>query len=170
MLRAARAGGTVAAYVWDYAGRMELLRLFWDTAVELDPAAAPLDEGRRFPLCQSRQLARLWQETGLVEVETSGLELATPFIDFEDYWRPFLGGQGPAPAYVASLDARRRDALRDQLRARACLPAPTGESSWSLGPGPCAAGGPHHGLREHWIMLERRSTGRSSSYREVPYG
>ena len=43
--RVARPGGTVAAYVWDYAGRMELLRRFWDAAVELDPAAAELDEG-----------------------------------------------------------------------------------------------------------------------------
>jgi len=122
MLRAARVGGTVAAYLWDYAGRMELLRSFWDAAVELDPAAAPLDEGRRFPLCEPRALARLWQEAGLADVQSSSLEVAMSYRDFDDYWRPFLGGQGPAPGYVASLDRNRLDALRERLRAR----VPTG--------------------------------------------
>jgi SAM-dependent methyltransferase len=118
MLRATRVGGTVAAYLWDYAGRMELLRLFWDTAVELDPAAAPLDEGRRFPLCEPRALVRLWQEAGLVDVQSTGLEVTTTYRDFDDYWRPFLGGQGPAPGYVASLGLERLGALRERLRAR----------------------------------------------------
>jgi len=118
MVRLARVGGTVAAYVWDYMGRMELLRLFWDTAVELDSAAAPLDEGHRFPVCAPRELAQLWQDAGLIDVQASGLEVVTRFRDFEDYWRPFLGGQGPAPAYVASLDGERQAALREGLRAR----------------------------------------------------
>jgi len=39
MVRVTRLGGMVAAYVWDYAGKMELLRLFWDGAVTLDPGA-----------------------------------------------------------------------------------------------------------------------------------
>jgi SAM-dependent methyltransferase len=118
MARVARVGGIVAAYVWDYADRMELLRYFWDAAVEIDPGAAPVDEGRRFPLCAPRALAQVWQDAGLAEVETSALEVATPFRDFEEYWRPFLGGQGPAPAYVATLDGERREALRTHLRAR----------------------------------------------------
>jgi SAM-dependent methyltransferase len=118
MARLTRVGGTVAAYVWDYAGGMEYLRLFWDTAVELDPAAASLDEGRRFPMCEPRELARLWQEGGLIDVQSSGIEVTTPFRDFEDFWRPLLGGQGPAPAYVASLDTRRLEALRERLRTR----------------------------------------------------
>lgn len=52
MARAVRPGGIVAAYVWDYAGKMELMRHFWEAAVALDPAALELDEGRRFPICQ----------------------------------------------------------------------------------------------------------------------
>lgn len=118
MCRLVRAGGTVAAYVWDYAGRMELLRVFWDEAVALDPSAAPLDEGRRFPICAPDALERLWREGGLTDVESTGLEIATPFRDFDDYWGPFLGGQGPAPAYVASLEPGRRDRLRERLRTR----------------------------------------------------
>jgi hypothetical protein len=51
-------------------------------------------------------------------VQCSGIEVPTPFHDFEEYWRPFLGGQGPAPAYVASLDSQRREALRKRLCSR----------------------------------------------------
>jgi SAM-dependent methyltransferase len=124
MVRVARVGGTVAAYVWDYAGGMELLRFFWDTAVELDSTAASLDEGGRFPVCEPRELTRLWQEAGLVEVQSSAVQVPTLFHDFEDYWDPFLGAQGPAPAYAASLSGPHRVALRERLRAR--LPRGTG--------------------------------------------
>jgi hypothetical protein len=54
-------------------------------------------------------------------VATRPIEVPTRFRDFDDYWRPFLGGQGPAPGYVAALGSRRRGALRDALAAR--LPA-----------------------------------------------
>ncbi|MBB3724634.1 hypothetical protein [Nonomuraea dietziae] len=108
----------VAAYVWDYARGMAMLRHFWDAAAALDPAAAALDEGRRFPLCGPEPLARLWTEAGLGEVEVRAVEVATVFAGFDDYWRPFLGGQGPAPGYLASLTEEHRRALRDLLRAR----------------------------------------------------
>jgi ubiquinone/menaquinone biosynthesis C-methylase UbiE len=49
--RVTRPGGQVAVYVWDYAGQMELMRYFWEAAAALDPQAADLDEGRRFPFC-----------------------------------------------------------------------------------------------------------------------
>lgn len=114
--RAAAPGGTVAAYVWDYAEGMAMLRHFWDTAVALDPASAHLDEGRRFPLCRPEPLRDLWTGAGLVDVTVRPVETATVFTDFADLWTPFLGGQGPAPGYVAALPADRRDALRDRLR------------------------------------------------------
>jgi hypothetical protein len=111
----------VAAYVWDYAGRMELIRQFWDAAAALDPAAAGLDEGRRFPLCRPGPLAALFAGAGLAGVATRPIDVPTRFADFDDYWSPFLGGQGPAPGYAMSLDPQRRSALREALRAR--LPA-----------------------------------------------
>lgn len=116
MRRVARPGGKVAAYVWDYAGRMELLRYFFDVAGELDPHAGELDEGRRFPLCHPEPLAELF--AGLHDVVVDDVTIDMTFRDFDDYWTPFLGGQGPAPAYVASLDAAARDRLRDALRER----------------------------------------------------
>jgi SAM-dependent methyltransferase len=121
MARVTRAGGRVAAYVWDYAGRMELVRHLWDAAAALDPAAAELDEGRRFELCRPEPLGRLLAGAGLAEVEVRPIEVPTRFRDFDDYWRPFLGGQGPAPGYVLSLEEPRRARLREELRRR--LPA-----------------------------------------------
>jgi SAM-dependent methyltransferase len=117
LARVARPGGTVAVYVWDYAGRMELMRHFWDAAVALDPAARDLDEGRRFPLCRLEPLAALFAGAGLDGVEVRAIDVPTVFRDFDDYWTPFLGGQGPAPGYAMSLSEERRGALREQIRA-----------------------------------------------------
>ena len=101
--RSGRRGGTVNAYVWDYADGMELLRIFWDAAVALDAAAMPLDEAVRFPICQPDRLADLFREARLASVEVGNIEVATVFVDFDDYWAPFPTGQGPAPGYAASL-------------------------------------------------------------------
>ncbi len=114
-LRVVRAGGTVAAYVWDYAGRMELMRRFWDAAAALDPVAAEIDEGPRFPLAHPDALAALFTDAGCSAVEVTALDVPTVFADFDDYWEPFLGGQGPAPAYAMSLDEDAREALRRRL-------------------------------------------------------
>jgi SAM-dependent methyltransferase len=116
--RVAVSGGVVAAYVWDYAEGMAMMRYFWDAATALDPAAAELDEGRRFPLCRPESLCELWTNAGLDNVAVQAIEVPTVFADFDDYWRPFLGGQGPAPGYVMSLTRERRRALHDLLRAR----------------------------------------------------
>ena len=116
MMRAVQPGGTVAAYVWDYAEGMGLMRRFWDAAVALDPAAAPLDEGRRFPLCAPAPLKALFIEAGLDHAEVQAIDIETPFRDFDDYWTPFLGGQGPAPGYAVSLAEADRGRLRERLR------------------------------------------------------
>jgi SAM-dependent methyltransferase len=117
MARVARRDGTVALYVWDYAGRMELMRFFWDAAKGLDARAGALDEGARFPICSPRQLAELLDGAGLGAVQTRAIDVLTRFRDFDDYWSPFLGGQGPAPGYAMSLLDERREALRERIRA-----------------------------------------------------
>ncbi|HEX5204738.1 class I SAM-dependent methyltransferase [Paractinoplanes rhizophilus] len=116
--RVAAPGATVAAYVWDYATGMQMMRHFWDVAAEFDPAAAEQDEGPRFPICHPEALARAWTGAGLRGAETRPIEIPTVFGDFDDYWRPFLGGQGPAPAYLARLSPDKRAAIRDRLDAR----------------------------------------------------
>jgi SAM-dependent methyltransferase len=117
MARVTRPGGRVAAYVWDYGDRMELMRRFWDAAVALDPAAEALDEGRRFPICRPGPLQELFDGAGLRDVTTQPIDIATNFAGFDDLWSPFLGGQGPAPAYAMSLGEDRRDALRERIRS-----------------------------------------------------
>ena len=118
MTRVVRPGGVVAAYVWDYAGKMELMRYFWDAALALDPAAYELDEGRRFPICQPQPLTAVFTQAGLHDVEVRPIDIPTDFRDFDDYWSPFLGGQGPAPGYAMSLTEARRGALRDRIRSK----------------------------------------------------
>jgi SAM-dependent methyltransferase len=117
MHRAVRVGGTVAAYVWDYADGMQLLRRFWDAAVALDPAARELDEGRRFPLCRREALRSLLNDVGLERTEVQAIDVPTVFKNFDDYWSPFLGRQGPAPGYCMSLSDDRRARLRNHLQA-----------------------------------------------------
>lgn len=123
MARVTQQGGTIAAYLWDYAGKMELMRYFWDAAVELDPDAAKLDEGVRFPLCRPDALEALFTDAGLRGVAVRPIEVPTSFPRFDDYWQPFLGGQGPAPAYAMSLDEAARARLRALIRER--LPVAT---------------------------------------------
>lgn len=118
MQRVTVSEGTVAAYVWDYADKIELMRYFWDAAVELDRDAFELDEGRRFPLCKPEPLKKLFESTGLHKVQVRAIDVETPFRDFDDYWSPFLGGQGAGPSYAMSLTEERRHTLRNHIHAR----------------------------------------------------
>jgi SAM-dependent methyltransferase len=117
MARVVHPGGTVAAYVWDYAEGMQMMRHFWDAAGALDPRARELDEGRRFTLCRPEPLAGHFRRTGLENVEVRAIDVPTVFRDFDDFWSPFLAGQAPAPAYAMSLSEERRTALRERIRA-----------------------------------------------------
>lgn len=109
--------GVVAACVWDYSDGMEFLRRYWDAAVSLDPAARQHDEGERFPICTPSALEAAFRDAGLSPVEVDSIEIATRFESFDDYWRPFVGGPGPAPGYLASLPPQRQEELKDLLAA-----------------------------------------------------
>jgi SAM-dependent methyltransferase len=118
--RVTKQGGPISAAVWDYGDGMQMLRVFWDAAVKLDPMAAKLDE-KRFELCRKGALGELWKKAGLAEIREQPLEIAMRFESFADYWDAFLLGQGPAGAYVRSLKRDPADRLRQELRSR--LPA-----------------------------------------------
>lgn len=121
MARVTRPQGKVAAYVWDYRGGMEMMRQFWDAAIAVRPGDAALDQAERFPLCQPEPLRALFQDAGLRSVAVRPINIPTVFRDFDDYWLPFLGKQGAAPTYLATLDDTAREQIRERLRAR--LPA-----------------------------------------------
>ena len=125
MTRVTKPGGVVAAAVWDYGDGMQMLRVFWDEAVALDPAIAKRDE-RNMPLCRRGELAALWKANGLLQVDEQPLTIEMPFESFDDFWKPFLGGQGPAGAYAVSLSEPRRAALEAALRKRLLGSKPDG--------------------------------------------
>ncbi len=114
--RRAAPHGTVAAYVWDYVDGMQLLRRFWEVASRVAGRAVGQSEVSRFEITDPSRLRAAWERAGLGDVALTGLEIEMVFADFEDFWAPFLGGQGPAPAYVMSLGEAARETLREALR------------------------------------------------------
>ncbi|HEY1290322.1 MAG TPA: class I SAM-dependent methyltransferase [Burkholderiales bacterium] len=125
MRRVTRPSGVVSACVWDYGAGMESLRIFWDEAVALDPAAAPRHE-RNMKLAREGELGALWKGSGLANVRETALVIEQAFSSFDDYWAPFLNGTGPGGAYVASLPEERRRRLEARLRGRLLGSRPDG--------------------------------------------
>jgi SAM-dependent methyltransferase len=117
MLRVTRRGGTVAAAVWDIAGGVVMMRLFWDVAVVLDAKAATFrDRTTAGPLTGSGELRQVFVDAGAVEVEERDVLIRMEFASFEDYWTPLLSGQGTLGSYTISLDDAGRERLREGLR------------------------------------------------------
>jgi trans-aconitate methyltransferase len=121
MMRVTKPGGSVAGYVWDYAGGMQMMRHFWDAAIAVTPNDAKLDQAERFPLCQPEPLRALFEGMGLKSVMVRAIDIPTVFQSFDDYWHPFLGRTGAAPTYLAGVDGDVRDRIRQYLKT--CLPA-----------------------------------------------
>jgi hypothetical protein len=101
---------------------MQFLRFFWEEAAAEEPSAADLDEARRFPLCHTDRLAELLRQAGMASVTTTSLQIDTIFSNFDDFWSPFCAGTGPAPSYVASLEADAQERLAIRLRQRLDVP------------------------------------------------
>ncbi|MHB8643008.1 MAG: class I SAM-dependent methyltransferase [Gaiellaceae bacterium] len=114
MRRVTRAGGVVAACVWDHGASRSPLTPFWDAARALNPHAR--DEGH-LPGTSEGELTQLFEAAGLREVAETALSVSVDHPTFEEWWEPFTLGVGPAGAYVAALDAQQQTALREHLRA-----------------------------------------------------
>jgi SAM-dependent methyltransferase len=117
MRRVTRPGGVVSSCVWDYGAGMESLRIFWDEAVALEPAAEPKHE-RNMKLTREGELGALWRKVGLVKVREQPLVIEQAFSSFDDFWGPFLKGTGPGGAYVVSLGEEPRRKLEARMRER----------------------------------------------------
>jgi SAM-dependent methyltransferase len=116
MRRVTRPGGTVSACTWDRDG-LELSSVFWQEAVRLD-AGADARSQRPKHANQEGQLTALWEAAGLRDVKETVITMEMPFASFSDFWDPHLRGVAPQGAYVATLSAERREALRQGLRRR----------------------------------------------------
>src|SRR5690242_3862057 len=84
-VRVAKAGGVVAAYLWDFDGEMQVLRYFWDAANSLDPGAdTASDDDEAFAICKPERLKAAFEGAGLRDVEVRALDAPAHFRDFDD--------------------------------------------------------------------------------------
>jgi SAM-dependent methyltransferase len=114
MMRVTRPGGVVAACVWD--GPTGALAPFWDSVHVIDPDAqdeALLSGARK------GHLTELFEATGLRDVEEVPISVDVVHPTFEEWWKPYTFGIGPAGEHVQQLDdggrARLESVARDRL-------------------------------------------------------
>ena len=130
MRRVTRSGGTVAAVVWDSRGGLVFQRMLWDTAVAIDPnARVARDSLFANPVAIPGGLAGFFRDAGLEDVETQSLTIRMEYENFEDYWQPFLAGQGPVGAYFANLAPALNARIKAAVRDAYCSGAPDGPRS-----------------------------------------
>jgi SAM-dependent methyltransferase len=117
MTRAARPGGVVGAYVWDYRGEMQRMRYFWEAVAATDSEAAALDPRPHFHSCEPESLAALFRDAGLGDVAVAAIDLPMAFRDLDEFWLPHaMPGAAVAQRYASALDDEGKAALREQLR------------------------------------------------------
>ncbi|HME82370.1 MAG TPA: methyltransferase domain-containing protein [Candidatus Eremiobacteraceae bacterium] len=111
--RVVRPGGTIAAALWNLGNGMDMLDVFWRA---VGPQREDVRFGERSAAFTKEEIVALLNEAGLADVVTADLAIQMDFASFEDYWSPFLLGQGPAGAYAASLADDECSALAARLR------------------------------------------------------
>jgi len=113
MRRVVRPGGIVAACTWDAFGGQPHMRMLWDTA-----SALGFDRMRSLfrPLGTGGEMDAMWRRVGMIDVEEGTITTRFEFANFDDYWTPFLSGDGPSGQMVMGLAADQRAKLEQQLR------------------------------------------------------
>jgi SAM-dependent methyltransferase len=130
MRRVVRPGGVIVAAVWDFRGGLVFQRMLWDTAAGVDAAAgAARDRLFSHALSLPDGLVNLFVRAGLSEVHRSSLTIRMEYANFDDYWTPLLGGQGPFGGFVRSLVPERRLRIEELVRAAYLSGAPDGPRS-----------------------------------------
>jgi SAM-dependent methyltransferase len=132
MRRVARPGAVAAAAVWDARGGFVANRLFFDTAAVLDPRGDAL-RARNYtrPMTRPGELAAAWRAAGFADVREALLTIRMEYAGFEDFWGPYLGGQGPGGEYVVGLDAAARERLREHVHRAYLDGEPDGPRSYA---------------------------------------
>jgi SAM-dependent methyltransferase len=109
MARVTRPDGVVAACVWDFAGERAPISVFWEAARE---GQGDVQDESGFAGAREGHLTELFAAAGLRNVEETAIVASVEHPTFEDWWKPFEFGVGPAGAYLGSLDVPERVALR----------------------------------------------------------
>ena len=114
MARVTRRGGAVAACVWDHAGDRTPVSTFWRAARDLglntqdESALAGAREGH---------LVEIFKASGLRDVENTVLVARVEYSSFDDWWKPFSFGVGPAGASFVALSPDQRARVRERCKA-----------------------------------------------------
>jgi SAM-dependent methyltransferase len=130
--RVARPGATVAAAVWDVRGGYVSNRMFYDTVATIN------DDGNKRrarnytrPMTRPGELVAAWRAGGFTDLRDTTLTIRMEFTAFDDYWTPYVSGDGPGADYVATLDVAQRDRLRDLVRNAYLDGEPDGPRSYA---------------------------------------
>lgn len=119
--RVLRPGGMVSACVWDFERGMEMLRLFWDAALAIDPQAP--DEARTLRFGREGEIVELLDDAGFERLTETTLSVTSTYAGFDELWSGLNAGIGPAGSYCVGLPEHRRAALRTEMFDRLGSPA-----------------------------------------------
>jgi SAM-dependent methyltransferase len=126
MRRVVKRGGTITGAVWDNYSGQPFTRILWDIAGVLDPK---IERPYFRPLNGPDEMATVWRELGLRDVEQSSLLIRMDFASFDDYWTPFASGEGPHGQYVVRLSEIARETLKEHVRRAYVANRPDGPRS-----------------------------------------
>lgn len=119
MKRVVRPSGTVALYVWDFAGRKPVAQHIAAAIAARDQAAAQrVGSGQQFQTTRREYLLKLLEIGGLVEVDTHPIEIDVRFEDFDAYWSANTGFASPVGQYVGGLSAGQREKFIAEVKQR----------------------------------------------------
>lgn len=130
MRRAAKPGGLVAGYVWDFAGERATGAPLAKgmRAIGIEPPITPGSKDTT-----SEALQSLFAASGLESVETRQIEIAPTYASFDDFWTSQTASVSPTAKFIGTLTEPQRLQLRDAVRS--ILPA---DADGSVGYSACA--------------------------------
>lgn len=113
MARVTRAGGVIAACVWD--GPTGALAPFWDAVHVIDP---DVEDEALSSGASMGHLTGLLEAAGLVDVQEDSIAVSVVHPTFQEWWEPYTYGVGPAGDYVKRLGDDARARLESVARER----------------------------------------------------
>ncbi|HEV2591526.1 MAG TPA: class I SAM-dependent methyltransferase [Gaiellaceae bacterium] len=112
MARVTRPGGTIAACVWDLAGRRSPMSTVWTVLNRFG-----FEGEGRLPGAYAGSLCDIFVEAGLADVEEGEVVAERQHASFDEWWEPFTHGVGPVGQALASLDPGQREEVVAETRA-----------------------------------------------------